>query len=270
MYRGSGPLDLCPPAGHTPILTGRIVTDFRALFVADPFLVLHDSVWHLFFEAMDGDRKHGVIALATSPDARQWTYQGLVLREPFHLSYPYVIRSHGQYFMVPESGLVGSVRLYRADPFPFRWKFERVILNRGYADASPFEWDGRWWIFCSRGGNDSLLLFHADRLTGPWIEHPSNPVMCDNVHHSRPAGRVIQWNGHLHRFAQDCAPYYGTRVWPLRITRMNTREYRDELAGGAVVGPGGESWNRGGMHHVDACSVGPGQWLAAVDGWFEG
>lgn len=258
-----------PPAGvPTPLLTADIVTDFRATFLADPFLVLHDSVWHLFFEAMDGDLRRGAIALATSRDARHWTYQGLVLREPFHLSYPYVIRHNGEYFMVPESGRAGDVRLYRADPFPFRWKFERTLLDRGYADPSPIEWDGRWWIFCSRAGNDSLLLFHADRLTSRWLPHPSNPVMNRNIHHSRPAGRLIEWNGRLLRFAQDCEPHYGTRVWPLRILRMNTREYQDELAGEPVVGPGSEPWNSGGMHHVDAHPIGGSEWLAAVDGWY--
>ena len=251
-----------------PALTAEAVTDFRAVFLADPFLVRHDDLWHLFFEAMDGDLKRGVIALATSPDARTWTYQGLVLRENFHVSYPYVFRHREQFFMMPETGRAGNVRLYRADPFPFRWKYECQLLDRGYADASPVRWDDRWWIFCSRAGNDSLLLFHSDRLSGPFRPHPLNPVMSDNLHHSRPAGRIIAWNGGLLRFAQDCAPHYGTRVWPLEIKRMNPREYADELAGDAILGPNAEAWNRGGMHHVDAQETGSGEWLAAVDGWY--
>jgi len=248
-------------------LTAGIVTDFRAGFVADPFLVFHDSLWYLFFEAWDRGVQRGVIGLATSPDARQWTYGGVVLREQFHLSYPCVIRHESEYFMVPESGRAGSVRLYRAVEFPFRWKFECALLNVGYADASLVERDGRWWVLCSLTGNDSLRVFHADRLTGPYLPHPMNPVRRWDIHHSRPAGRLIEWNGSLLRFAQDCAPDYGTRVWPFRIRRMNTREYQEESAGGPVLGPGAESWNRGGMHHIDAHQIDTDEWLAAVDGW---
>ena len=268
LYRGTSPLDLHPaPEVPQPLLTGPDVTDLSCAFVADPFLVHHDSLWHLFFEAMDSRTRRGSIALATSPDTLHWTYRGVVLAEPFHLSYPYVVLYNGEFYMVPESAQAGAVRLYRAERFPDRWRFDRVLLDRGYADASPFPWNGRWWMLCSRAGNDSLLAFHADRLTSRWYPHPANPVVRDNIHHARPAGRVIEWNGALLRFAQACAPDYGTRVWPLRITQLTETEYDDELAGPSVIGPGDASWNASGMHHIDAHRLSASGWLAAVDGW---
>ncbi|GAH50708.1 unnamed protein product, partial [marine sediment metagenome] len=88
---GPGPfrLEPCPDASN-PVLTAADVTDVRASFVADPFMILSGGVWHMFFEVMDAQRRLGVIGLATSDDARRWTYQRVVLAEPFHLSYPHV------------------------------------------------------------------------------------------------------------------------------------------------------------------------------------
>lgn len=270
VYFGTSPLDLRPaPGDETPALTGGHVTDFEAEFVADPFLVYHDSQWHLLFEAMDARTVRGVIALATSPDARQWTYRQTVLAEPFHLSYPYVFAHAGEYFMIPETAAAGHVRLYRADPFPIRWTFECALLNRGFTDPSIVQWEGKWWIVCGQGGNDSSSLFYSDELCGPWIAHPQNPIVRGNIHHARPAGRIIQWDAQLLRFAQDCHPDYGTRVWPFRITTLSTTDYAEELAGPQVLGPGDQVWNRAGMHHVDAHPTGTGRWLAAVDGWYE-
>jgi hypothetical protein len=36
-----------------------------------------------------------------SRDAFSWTYQGVVLREQFHLSYPYVFRWNEEIFLIP-------------------------------------------------------------------------------------------------------------------------------------------------------------------------
>ena len=236
--------------------------------MADPFLIYHDSQWHLLFEAMNARTVRGVIAHATSPDARRWTYRQAVLDEPFHLSYPYVFAHDGEFFMIPETAEAGHVRLYRADPFPTKWKFVCVLLNRGYTDPSIVQWDGKWWMVCGQGGNDSSCLFYSDRLSGPWIEHPRSPIVRGNIHQGRPAGRIVHWDAQLLRFAQDCHPDYGTRVWPLRITQLSTSEYSEELAGPQVLGPGDKKWNHAGMHHVDPQPAGNGAWLAAVDGWY--
>ncbi|HLK68996.1 MAG TPA: hypothetical protein VKU19_36440 [Bryobacteraceae bacterium] len=271
MYRGATPLNLEPiPSVAHPILTGKSVTDVAAEFVADPFMVKHDGVWYMFFEVMDSRTSRGSIGLATSHDGLSWTYRQIVLDEPFHLSYPYVVQSGGEYFMIPETQRNSAVRLYRADPFPWRWRFVRPILDLAVADNSLIRWEDRWWMLASQF-NRNLRLFHAGELEGPWQEHAGSPVVVkDRSDGVRPAGRLTPWNGGFLRYAQDCEVAYGTQVRPALITSLSTTHYSEEEMGPAILGPGNteQAWNGGGMHHVDPHQLAADDWLACVDGWF--
>src|SRR5262245_57834324 len=71
-----------------PVLRAKDITDCRAGFIADPFGFLRGGHWYLFFEVFDIDSRRGVIGLASSSDGLHWQYEKIILREPFHLSYP--------------------------------------------------------------------------------------------------------------------------------------------------------------------------------------
>jgi hypothetical protein len=275
IYEGPSPLALSPAAlGTNPILTHRDISDAVATGVADPFMIQVDGLWHMFFEVVSwqGGSRTGVIALATSRDARTWRYRRIVLAEPFHLSYPYVFRSGSDFYMVPESSRAGAVRLYRADPFPSRWRFvKNLIEGPVLADSSVFHREGRWWMLTEtdpvrRSG--TLRLFHAGELTGPWSEHPSSPVVRGDPGASRPGGRVLCLHDRVLRFAQVCDPVYGAALRAFEITELTAATYREaEVKRGAVLAGSGRGWNRSGMHHLDAHPTAEGGWIACVDGW---
>ncbi len=46
------------------------------------------SNWFTFFEVLSREYGRGEIGLAASVDGFEWQYRQIVLREPFHLSYP--------------------------------------------------------------------------------------------------------------------------------------------------------------------------------------
>jgi hypothetical protein len=275
IFAGPSPTALAPRAGAlAPVMTRQRVSDQLATFVADPFMVHVDGAWHMFFEVMNwrpGARK-GEIAWATSADAARWQYQGIVLEEPFHLSYPYVFRAGADFFMIPETSSAGEVRLYRADPFPQRWKLEATLLTgRVHLDSSVFEWGGSWWMLSETDHRrGTLRLFRAPCVTGPWTEHPRSPVVGADPRISRPAGRVLVTGGRIIRYAQDCRDRYGSRVFALEITTLDPERYEErDLLDGPVLAGSGSGWNARGMHHVDAHPLPGGGWIACVDGWFE-
>ena len=89
---GASPLRLRhAPWGLSPVLTREDVSDVRAMFVADPFLLRLGDRWHMFFEVYNFDADCGQIAWATSKNGFAWSYQEVVLGESLHLSYPYVL-----------------------------------------------------------------------------------------------------------------------------------------------------------------------------------
>ncbi len=268
IYTGSSPFALAPPADlHNPVLTAASVTDRNAQFVADPFLVQDGGQWTLFFEVLNNANGRGEIAYATSPDGRHWTYRQVVLRESFHLSYPYVFKWNGEYYMVPEAGASNSIRLYKATSFPTGWTFVQTLVSgRSYHDSSLAFFNNRWWMFTSPA-NDTLRLFWADTLTGPWTEHPKSPLITGDANVSRPGGRALVWQGKLYRYAQDDNPTYGNQVRAFEVTDITTSTYAETpVLQNPIVQNHGKAWAKDGMHTVDPLETAPGAWLAAVDG----
>jgi hypothetical protein len=272
IYSGRSPYELLPYKRVTnPVVTADMVDDIHASFVADPFMIKARDKWHMFFEAMNTASSKGEIAYASSPDGIQWEYGGIVLSEPFHLSYPYVLEWRENYYMVPETHMTNSVRLYVADIFPTKWRCIGTLLDKAYyADASLVHHQEKWWLFADMfyKANDTLGLYYAPELWGPWNEHPKSPVIAGDPGNARPAGRLIEYNGRLVRFAQDCSKRYGLQVRAFEVTEMSALEYCERRAKLArpILWPTKNGWNSAGMHHVDPHLLNSGEWLACVDG----
>lgn len=270
LYEGESPLALRPSLRcRHPLLQARDVTDLDAELVADPFLYRYQQQWYLFFEVLNRRRQLGEIAYASSHDGEQWHYQRRVLSEPFHLSYPHLLRWQGEHYMIPESHQDESIRLYRATRFPDQWQLERRLLSgHPFVDSTPFYHQQQWWIFTSTPHNDQLMLYYADTLQGPWHAHPASPVVHRNARISRPAGRVLHYQGQLIRLAQDDADGYGRAVRAFVITHLSRHRYTEQPLSGKplIAAAGGMRWNSRGMHHLDAWPQDDGRWIAAVDG----
>lgn len=275
IYEGASPLDLKPAAGIVnPVLTGADVTDIAAVYVADPFMIRAGGMWYMFFEILLEEVEKGVIGVASSEDGLAWNYRQVVIEEPFHLSYPYVFEFEGDYFMVPESHQDNSVRLYKAVDFPTRWEHVGNLLEgEELVDCTPFFYQGRWWLFAGCGSlplrSDTLRLFHAERLEGPWVEHCQSPLIPGNPQITRPGGRMVEWGGRVFRFTQDCSPRYGLRVRAFEIHELTTEAYRESPAAEEPIlcEALGKAWNSSGMHHVDPHRMEDGSCRACVDGW---
>jgi hypothetical protein len=240
-----------------------------ARFVADPFMLKVDGLWNMFFEVLNQLNNLGEIGLATSRDGLVWQYRQIVLREPFHLSYPYVFLWQNDYYMIPETLGANAVRLYRATRFPTEWVLVQDLIPSAQADPSIFRWEDRWWLFtCPKPyQHDTLALYYTDNLTAPWTEHPRSPLISGNRSIARPGGRVLQHDGQLIRFTQDCVPIYGKQLRAFAVTELNSTAYTEhEVAQSPVLVPEGDGWNATGMHHVDAHRLDDGTFLACVDG----
>jgi hypothetical protein len=267
IYGGSSPFELRQFADiSNPILSGRDVTDIDATFVADPFMIVEEDRYYMFFEVLSRVNKQGDIGYAESLDGKKWEYKKIIIDEPFHLSFPYVFKWEGSYYLIPESNKDFSIRLYQATSFPGQWQFvKKLINNHQYVDPAIFRHKDKWWMFCSEITNDTLHLYYASDLLGNWTPHPKNPIVKSNKHIARAGGRVFTFNDRLYRLAQDDEPTYGIQVFALEITDLSETSYEEKLVKNPIVAMSGSGWNAGGMHTVDPHFV-QDRWMAAVDG----
>ncbi len=280
------PLTPVPAEGaDNPVLAPEDVTDGDALFVADPFL-FHDAddTWHLFFEVLrtDLDPNRGVVSHATSDDGLSWDYQGTVIEEPYHLSFPMAWKWQGEYYMSPNGEEQPPV--YRATQFPNEW--ERIPSVYGNPDAIKplhdhafFRWNDKWWLIGNTHEHDTYLYYNdSDSIEGTWKPHAKNPVVTDTKRSSRPGGRPIVHSDHIYTFYQDDYRQYGDKIRGFEITTLTTSAFeRHELPQSPLIegtvhdlDKATEQWNSRGMHTYDPWYVSDEEgWLVSVDGQSE-
>jgi hypothetical protein len=270
IYTGESPVSLRPsPNVQNPVLTHAHVTDIAASFVADPFMVHENGIWYMFFEVLNAVTGLGEIGLATSPNATDWVYRQIVLKKPYHLSYPYVFQWQDDYYMTPETLTPGAIRLYRAERFPTSWVWVADLVPGRLADPSPFRLHDRWWMLAcgTPYGHDMLRLFDSAHLTHGWRESPGSPLIRNNRHIARPAGRVTPWGGGVIRYAQDCYPTYGNRVHAFFAEDFAGSPHQEvEMPAPVLLPDPAGDWASSGMHHVDPHPISSGTWVACVDG----
>ncbi|MFK9089943.1 hypothetical protein [Bacillus salipaludis] len=248
-----------------PTLQASDVTDVSAEFIADPFILLHDSKYYMFFEVLDKSSGKGVIGFATSENGERWNYEKIVLKEKYHLSYPYVFKFNDEFYMIPESCEANRVLLYKAKNFPYEWDIAYELLNGSYVDSSIFQYDNKWWMLTGQSGN--LHLFFSDSLEGEWQEHPKSPLITNNNNVTRPGGRVIVDENKIYRYAQDGEPNYGSSVSVFEIKEISEKEYIEEEVNIILSGTNSKhDWRKDGMHSIDQLKIKENEWLVAVDG----
>lgn len=249
-------------------------------FYADPFPISRQGRDYLFFEDLDHKTGKGVISFTMFDEDRRPGPVEVVIEEPWHLSYPHLIAMDGQIWMLPEASLSGNITLYRATEFPRKWEPQAVLVSGvEAADATIVAHDGRLWMFAVvrdgiGGYSDTLAIWVADRLLGPWSPLSGNPVLIDD-RSARPAGNFVKQNGVLMRPVQDCRAGYGVALGLARIDRLDAEGFEQVVETSLAPGPHWpgrklHSLNRSGnLEVIDGSVLRPRSRLAAaaVD-WF--
>ena len=186
-----------PGVAETGMLgTGwQVLPDTGGRFYADPFAFHRQGQPFLFVEDYVHAARKAVISVVPFDGDGRAQAPRVVLEEPHHLSYPQVFERDGAVWMLPEASAGGKLTLYRATDFPDRWRAEAVLVEGEISDATLLDQGGALWLFAtSRDGfgstSDTLVVFEAPRLTGPWRPHPLNPILIDR-RRARPGGAFV-------------------------------------------------------------------------------
>ncbi|XZN19814.1 glucosamine inositolphosphorylceramide transferase family protein [Clostridium perfringens] len=253
------------------VLSHKDVTDVKAVFLADPFVINHNNIWYMFFEILESKSRKGVIGFATSNDGEQWKYEKVVLKEKFHLSYPYVFEDNGEIYMIPETGQSGYIKVYKSTNFPYKWECISNIIVGEYWDSSIFKYDNKWWILSrtSKPKKNSLALFYSENLLHGWKEHRMSPLIIGDSSKTRPGGRVFVDKDRIIRFSQDHSKYYGEKVRAFEIRELNDDKYA-EFELGIIINKSDShrTWNKDGMHTFEINKIKEDEYLLVADGFY--
>jgi hypothetical protein len=208
----------------------NVLADPGDHFYADPFPAFREGRDWLFFEDLDHKTGKGIISVVEFGGGGKPGQALPVLEEPWHLSYPFLIEDGGELYMVPEASLSGEIAIYRAAKFPDGWTKEATLVSGvEAADATIVRYGGRYWMFAVvrdgiGGYSDTLAIWHAPALFGPWTAHSGNPLLVDD-RAARPAGNMVVRDGALWRPVQDCRNGYGAALGLARVDRLNTKTF---------------------------------------------
>jgi hypothetical protein len=122
------------------------------------------------------------------------------------------------------------------------------------ADATIVRHHDRHYLFgATRDGaggySDTLSIFHADNLFGPWQPHARNPVLLDRAS-ARPAGHFVQSAGRLWRPVQDCTHGYGCALGLAEITELSPTTFSQSVR--HIIRPG-PRWPGRKLHTLNRC-----------------
>lgn len=228
---------------------------------ADPFLFSFEGELYIFFESQAVGENGSIRAYKTS-DLVNFLAVGEVLKEPFHLSYPFVFSDDKAVYMVPETSANFEIALYRFDKFPGRPSKLRVMLRGAYLDSSLIRHEGMWYLFTT--SPKGLEIFFTDDIEhGSLVPHPLNPITA-SPKFSRCGGGPIRFNGHMYRIAQDGSVDYGKNIHILRINALSKTSYEEEPFVENYF-EFDHSWNSRGGHHLSFAEF-AGKRIIAVDG----
>lgn len=203
-------------------------------FFADPFPVTWQGRSFVYFEDLDHRVGEGTISAIEFGPSGPIGAVVPVLEEPWHLSYPFLIEDGGELWMIPESSANRDVALYRCVAFPDRWERHATLLDGlELGDATVTRHNALYYLFGAirdgaGGYSDTLAIYYAERLMGPWLPHAANPILIDRAQ-ARPAGNMVVRNGQLWRPVQDCSQGYGAALALAEVTELSPTAFRQQV-----------------------------------------
>ncbi|MCC2113736.1 MAG: hypothetical protein KDJ16_16995, partial [Hyphomicrobiales bacterium] len=220
---------LAAAVGRTGDLTGpewSVVPDNGERFYADPFPFVADSKAYIFVEDYSHAEGKACISVIAIDETGAPGKPVPVIEEAHHLSYPQVFEMAGEIWMLPESSSAEELVLYKAERFPYDWKRHATLISgRALSDATLLQHDGALWLFATDADgagstSDLMVVYRADRLEGPWLPHPANPIVIDRGR-ARPGGGFIREHGRLFLPVQNGTEGYGGGLGLSELLRLD-------------------------------------------------
>ena len=199
---------------------------------ADPFIYNNNGKYFVFIEEM---LIKGFISVMELNIDGTISKPIPIIENEYHMSYPFLLKDNDHLYMIPETGSNKTIELYKCLDFPYKWEFQKVLLEGEKAvDTTVLKHNNKYWIFTNKkeilgvSAHEELFLYYTDDfINGKWKAHPKNPIVSD-VRFSRPAGNIFTKDNKLFRPAQNCSKGYGYGINIQEIIVLNENEYEEK------------------------------------------
>ncbi|WP_413586697.1 hypothetical protein [Bdellovibrio sp. HCB274] len=203
-------------------------------FFADPFVIHKNNQDICFVEEYDFSTGLGHIS-AFELKGDSAVCLGPVIKESFHMSFPYLFEYQGELYMCPETSGAKEIRIYKCTEFPLKWELEKSLMkNVAAVDSLLFEQDGLWWMLTNMDSlqkNDNcteLHAFYADSpLSDSWTAHAMNPLIINPLV-ARNGGMVREGNKIFRVSQSQEFGIYGAGSRINEIQRLTKTDYAEK------------------------------------------
>lgn len=109
----------------------------KGFWYADPILFKKGTDTFLFTEAFNKKIQKGYLAISRMEN-EEFSVPQIIMKRPFHLSYPCVFEYENTAYMIPETGQNGTLELWKGSDDLTKWEKVCVLLSHvRFADTSP-------------------------------------------------------------------------------------------------------------------------------------
>ena len=198
-------------------------------FLADPFFAPDGST--IFAEGLSSTSHVGdIVAIDSAPP-----HQTRIVLTGGHHSYPAVVSDREKEYLLAETAAHRAPELV-----PIENGESRPLIgleNSRLLDATHFEHGETHYVFAGLPGEaaDTLHLYCAPNLDGPYHLHPSSPIVLDPAC-ARMGGAIRAIDGELIRFGQNNCFGYGSSLQAMRIRKLSPDAYEEEDVGEIAIG----------------------------------
>lgn len=245
---------------HDILPRKRVFGGEPEIIKADPFLFVYNKTLYLFYESKELYHD-GVIMMESTKDLISWTKPVVVLKQSFHLSYPWVFEYQGNVYMMPETCHMHEIRVYRAKNKHLTcFEYYKTLLREdesiqtdiisSFCDSSIVSRNGKYYLFTTimkKNGN-LLYVYVADEMFGTYKMHPCAPVES-SLKYGRNAGQLIKDNYNIYRVCQNCEKRYGDNVNVMKIEELTPNKYKEELIFEDILSAKGKFYKDGGHQY---------------------
>lgn len=196
-------------------------------WAADPFPFEYAGETYVFAELYDYFHGKGTIGYCKRNPDGSFTKWKQIIKEKWHLSFPYICVSDNTFYIIPESYQSNELYVYQAEVFPDQWKKTAVLRSELACADTVFLRDcGQLYGITLRQENaeKSMQMFTVKDGKAENLQ-----TISRDMSFSRNAGKVIDMDGKRYRVFQDCENGYGKRIGFSQILSIREGEYKEMI-----------------------------------------